>query len=196
MKSPSISHIILVHALLHTMTIQVKSNNENIRGTSSNDARLRGARKAEIEKKFDEIKLEHNTIDVTSHRKTEKKEKVKKTKKSTSLDLFSEPIERAPEIDSEGIPVTQLYENPWLAANITQDEVRERAPGLDRAECIKGLFRYIKTEANETVLDYYLNLNTGYCVVIDEPCPPSFGNRTTYSECAPDCLRPDSTHPC
>ena len=196
MKSPSISHIILVHALLHTMTVQVKSNNENLRGTSSNDARLRGARKVEIEKKIDEIKLEHNTIDITSHRKLEKKVKAKKSKQSTSLDLFSETIEMAPEVDSKGIPVETKYENPWLAANITQDEVRDMAPGLDKAECIRGLFRYIKTEGNQTVLDYYLNLNTGYCVVIDEPCPPSFGNRITYSDCAPECLRPGSTHSC
>lgn len=189
MKSPSISYIILVHALMHSMIINVNSQNNNIGGITSVDARLRGARYLVAKDK----KHEGKPKDKGNEEKKEKKEK------SNSSDLHSETEERAPEMAPEmdsGTLVTSEYDNPWLAANITQDEEREMAPGIDKADCIQGLFRYIKTEDNETVLDYYLDLNTGYCVVIDEPCPASFGNRTRYSDCAPECLRPGSTHSC
>merc|ERR1712013_739228 len=49
----------------------------------------------------------------------------------------------------------------------------------------------------EMTLDYYLNMKTGHCVVIDKPCPSFYDDdHITYSDCAPACLLPGAENPC
>jgi len=76
----------------------------------------------------------------------------------------------------------------------------EAAPEMDFSKCTEGLFHYQKIDENsgEIVLDYYLNVVNGNCVVVDRACPTSIfaADRIDYSECAPGCLLPGSPNPC
>lgn len=66
--------------------------------------------------------------------------------------------------------------------------------------CKEGLFHFQKMDefTLEITLDYWLNLNNGNCVVIDKPCPDFWDpNNIAYSDCARDCLKPESAEfPC
>jgi len=63
--------------------------------------------------------------------------------------------------------------------------------------CVKGLYHVLIADDQDIVLDYFLNLHNGHCIVIKERCPSFYReDLITYSSCADECLLPNAENPC
>lgn len=106
-------------------------------------------------------------------------------------------------VEDQVVEVSEELENQWEEIS-SQFDTQSAAPpvsiDIDSA-CLEGLFRIetVDEETSETKYDYFLSLHTGHCVVVDSRrCPTDLfsSEQIDYSECAPDCLRPNAENPC
>lgn len=119
------------------------------------------------------------------------KKSSKSSKESDNTDIF-EP--------SPPLPMEDVVETESRWENIDEGvTIRSPAPETDTKDCTEGLFHYtdIDQDTGEVLLDYYIDIHTHNCVVIDNPCPSFWDpEMITYSECAEGCLLPDAPEPC